>query len=86
LDRSIKVKETFRNLASKANALYKAGKKDEALAVAEQAIQRVGIGSNVARQSVEIFWRRNERIRDSQLRGDLQGPRNDEAHEQASQL
>ena len=40
LDRSIKVKETFRNLASKANALYKAGKKDEALAVAEQAIQR----------------------------------------------
>jgi len=40
LDRSIKVKETFRNLASKANALYKAGKKDEAFAVAEQAIQR----------------------------------------------
>ena len=40
LDRSIKVKETFRNLASKANALYKAGKKDEAYAVAEQAIQR----------------------------------------------
>lgn len=40
LDRSIKVKETFRNLASKANALYKLGKKDEAFAVAEQAIQR----------------------------------------------
>jgi hypothetical protein len=40
LERSIKVKETFRNLASKANALYKLGKKDEALAVAEQAIQR----------------------------------------------
>jgi hypothetical protein len=40
LDRSIKVKETFRNLAAKANALYKLGKKDEAFAVAEQAIQR----------------------------------------------
>lgn len=40
LERSIKIKETFRNLASKANALYKLGKKDEALAVAEQAIQR----------------------------------------------
>ncbi len=40
LERSIKVKETFRNLVSKANALYKAGKKDEAYAVAEQAIQR----------------------------------------------
>ncbi|HET6976738.1 MAG TPA: DUF2911 domain-containing protein [Pyrinomonadaceae bacterium] len=40
IDRSIKIKETFRNLASKANALYKLGKKDEAVAVAEQAIQR----------------------------------------------
>jgi hypothetical protein len=40
LDQSIKVKETFRNLAAKANALYKLGKKDEAFAVAEQAIQR----------------------------------------------
>ena len=40
LDQSIKVKETFRNLASKANALYKAGKKEEAFAVGEQAIQR----------------------------------------------
>ena len=40
LDRSIKTKETFRNLVSKANALYKLGKKDEAFAVAEQAIQR----------------------------------------------
>ena len=40
IDRSIKTKETFRNLASKANALYKQGKKDEAFAVAEQAIQR----------------------------------------------
>ena len=40
LDQSIKVKETFGNLSAKANALYKAGKKDEAIAVAEQAIQR----------------------------------------------
>ena len=40
LDQSIKVKETFQNLSVKANALYKAGKKEEAIAVAEQAIQR----------------------------------------------
>jgi hypothetical protein len=40
LDQSIKIKETFRNLSSKANALYKLGKKEEAFAVAEQAIQR----------------------------------------------
>jgi len=40
IEQSIKVKETFRNLASKANALYKAGKKEEAFALAEQAIQR----------------------------------------------
>jgi hypothetical protein len=40
LDQSIKIKETFGNLAAKANALYKAGKKEEAVAVGEQAIQR----------------------------------------------
>ncbi|HET8781354.1 MAG TPA: DUF2911 domain-containing protein, partial [Pyrinomonadaceae bacterium] len=40
IEQSIKVKETFQNLAGKANALYKAGKKDEAFAVADQAIQR----------------------------------------------
>lgn len=40
LDASIKVKETFQNLSAKVNALYKAGKKDEAFALAEQAIQR----------------------------------------------
>ena len=40
LDQSIKIKETFRNLSAKANALYKLGKKEEAFAVAEQAIQR----------------------------------------------
>ena len=40
MDQSIKIKETFRNLSAKANALYKLGKKEEAFAVAEQAIQR----------------------------------------------
>ena len=40
LEQSIKIKPTFQNLAAKANALYKAGKKDEALAIAEQAIQQ----------------------------------------------
>jgi hypothetical protein len=40
LDQSIKVKETFQNLSAKANALYKAGKKDEAFALGDQAIQR----------------------------------------------
>jgi DUF2911 family protein len=40
IDQSIKTKETFRNLSAKANALYKLGKKEEAFAVAEQAIQR----------------------------------------------
>ena len=40
IDQSIKVKETFQNLASKANALYKAGKKEEAVALGEQAVQK----------------------------------------------
>lgn len=40
IDQSIKVKETFQNLSSKANALYKAGKKEEAVALGEQAVQR----------------------------------------------
>ena len=40
LDQSIKVKETFQNLANKAIALYKAGKKEEAVALGEQAVQR----------------------------------------------
>lgn len=40
LDKSIKTKETFRNLVAKANALYKLGKKDEAFAVGNQAIER----------------------------------------------
>jgi hypothetical protein len=40
IDQSIKVKQTFQNLSAKANALYKAGKKEEAFAMADQAIQR----------------------------------------------
>lgn len=40
LDQSIKVKETFQNLANKSRALYKLGKTDQALALADQAIQR----------------------------------------------
>lgn len=39
-DKSIKVKETFQNLRTKANLLLNMGKKQEALAVAEQAITR----------------------------------------------
>lgn len=40
LDQSIKVKETFQNLVAKSNALFKAGKKEEAIALGEQAVQR----------------------------------------------
>jgi len=40
LDKSIKVKETFQNLSAKANALYKGGKKEEAFAIGDQAVQR----------------------------------------------
>jgi hypothetical protein len=39
-DQSIKVKETFQNLSAKARFLYSAGRKDEALKVADQAIAR----------------------------------------------
>src|SRR5205085_12023810 len=40
VDQSIKVKETFQNLATKAQLLLAMGKKPEAIAVAEQAIAR----------------------------------------------
>ena len=40
VDQSIKIKETFQNLSAKAQLLFAAGRKDEALVVAEQAIQR----------------------------------------------
>jgi len=39
-DKSIKVKETFQNLRTKANLLINMGKKPEAIAVAEQAVAR----------------------------------------------
>jgi hypothetical protein len=38
VDKSIKVKETFQNLRTKANLLFNMGKKPEAIAVAEQAL------------------------------------------------
>jgi hypothetical protein len=40
LDQSIKVKETFQNLAAKTNALYKLGKKEEAFALGDKAVER----------------------------------------------
>jgi hypothetical protein len=40
VDQSIKIKETFRNLSAKANILWGAGKKDEALIVADAAIAK----------------------------------------------
>lgn len=40
VDKSIKVKETFQNLRTKANLLFNMGKKAEAIAVAEQAVAR----------------------------------------------
>jgi hypothetical protein len=52
IDQSIKVKETFQNLSAKANALYKAGKKEEAVAFGEQAVQR-GKADKVNTESFE---------------------------------
>lgn len=40
LEQSIKIKPTFGNLQLKANTLYKAGKKEEAIAIGEQAVQQ----------------------------------------------
>lgn len=40
VDQSIKIKETFGNLSSKANILWGAGRKDEALKVADAAIAK----------------------------------------------
>ena len=39
-DKSIKVKETFQNLSAKSRFLYSAGRKEEALAVADKALAR----------------------------------------------
>jgi hypothetical protein len=38
-DQSVKIKETFQNLSTKAQILFAAGRKDEAIALAERAIQ-----------------------------------------------
>jgi predicted negative regulator of RcsB-dependent stress response len=40
VDQSIKVKETFRNLSAKTNILWAAGRKEEALKVADTAIAK----------------------------------------------
>lgn len=40
LDQSIKIKETFRNLSTKTQVLWQAGKKEEALKVADAAIAK----------------------------------------------
>ena len=52
IDQSIRVKETFRNLSSKANILNSAGRKDEALSVAAMAIVR-GKAENLDTTSLE---------------------------------
>ncbi|HLN99332.1 MAG TPA: DUF2911 domain-containing protein [Pyrinomonadaceae bacterium] len=39
-DKSIKIKETFQNLATKARLLYSAGRKEEAFTVGDQAVAR----------------------------------------------
>ncbi len=39
-DRSVKVKETFQNLRMKAQALFALNRRDEAIAVAERAVER----------------------------------------------
>lgn len=57
IDQSIKVKETFQNLSAKANALYKAGKKEEAFALADQAIQR-GKADKVDASAITNFEKR----------------------------
>ena len=40
VDQSIKVKQTFRNMSAKANVLWAAGRKDEAMAAADAAIAK----------------------------------------------
>jgi hypothetical protein len=40
VDQSIKVKETFRNLSAKANILWAAGRKEEAMTIADAAIAK----------------------------------------------
>lgn len=52
IDQSIKVKATFQNLSAKANALYKAGKKDEAVALGEEAVKQ-GKTDNINTETFE---------------------------------
>jgi hypothetical protein len=57
VNQSIKVKETFGNLSAKANILWAAGKKDEALAVADAAIAK-GKADNADATQVSNFEKR----------------------------
>jgi hypothetical protein len=57
VDQSIKVKETFPNLRAKANILWAAGKKEEALTVAEAAIAK-GKADKVNAQALATFEKR----------------------------
>ena len=57
VDQSIKVKETFQNLRAKANGLWAAGKKEEALTVADAAIAK-GKADKVNAQALAAFEKR----------------------------
>ena len=57
VDQSIKVKETFQNLRAKANILWAAGKKEEALTVADAAIAK-GKADKVNAQALATFEKR----------------------------
>jgi hypothetical protein len=57
IDQSIKVKETFQNLRAKANGLWAAGKKEEALTVADAAIAK-GKADKVNAAALEAFEKR----------------------------
>lgn len=57
VDQSIKVKETFQNLRAKANGLWAAGKKEEALTVGDAAIAK-GKADKVNAQALATFEKR----------------------------
>jgi hypothetical protein len=63
VDQSIKVKETFRNLSAKANVLWAAGRKDEALKAADAAIAK-GKADNV---NTSAFEKRVADMKDGKL-------------------
>ena len=52
IDQSIKVKQTFRSLSAKANVLWSAGKKQEAIAAADAAIAK-GKADNIDTSAFE---------------------------------